>query len=90
MKFTFAVATCSHTIVLSNGKCYFCGEPARKCNRSGECLGGARPVPSQIMYEWDGQGEDPNRDLWLCKECGEEYTQIMDDQWAEYYSSVMP
>jgi len=41
------------------------------------------------MYEWDGTGEDPNRDLILCEWHGEEYTEIMNDQWADYYSGLL-
>jgi hypothetical protein len=42
----------------------------------------AHPVSSRTMYEWDGEGEDPNADITLCAECAEEHNQIMDDQWA--------
>ena len=33
--------------------------------------------------------EDPNRDLFLCKECSEEYYSYWNDMWNEYYSMVM-
>lgn len=46
-------------------------------------------TPSMTMYEWDGEGEDPNRDLMLCQECSEEYTEIMTEQWANYYRGLL-
>lgn len=47
------------------------------------------PTPSQTQYEWDGQGEDPNADKMLCPKCSEEYTEMMDDQWAEYRAGLL-
>jgi len=47
----------------------------------------ARPAyywPSMTAYEWNGKGENPNADKILCQMCGEEYTQIMKEQWDEY------
>ena len=38
-------------------------------------------------YAWDGEGEDPNHSMRLCKLCEIDYTQHMEEQWAEYYSS---
>lgn len=43
-------------------------------------------TPSQTMYQWDGQGDDPNRHKQLCIECAVEYTYNIEAQWAEYYS----
>lgn len=47
----------------------------------------ACPVPSQTQYVWNGEGEDPNRDLILCRMCEAEYTDMMNEKWAEYNSS---
>ena len=33
--------------------------------------------------------EDPNRDLFLCEKCSEEYYSYWEDMWNEYYSMVM-
>lgn len=61
--------------------------PGQDCEHCGR-----RPAflwPSLTAYSWDGTGEDPNRDLKLCKECGEEHQQIMEDQWNDYYSDKL-
>ncbi len=44
-------------------------------------------VPSMTMYHWNGEGEDPNRDQFLCKECEEEHRAYWSERWAEYRSS---
>src|ERR1035437_4650479 len=46
---------------------------------------GATEWPSMTMYQWDGKGEDPNRDIVLCDLCGEEYDEMMKERWDEYY-----
>jgi len=84
--------TCTHSYILSNGACYYCDDPARQCehpDHSDGYLVVAQSVPSQTGYEWDGTGEDPNRALWLCADHGEEYTEIMNDQWASYYGGLL-
>jgi len=43
-------------------------------------------VPSMTAYDWDGEGEDPNRDKLMCPQCAEEYTEMMKEQWDEYYN----
>ena len=47
------------------------------------------PTPSQTMYEWDGEGEDPNQDLMLCPVCSAAYTEQMNALWDEYNSGRM-
>lgn len=42
-------------------------------------------VTSQTLYHWDGEGEDPNRDLILCYGCSKDYTLWMWSDWADYY-----
>ncbi|MHA2279977.1 MAG: hypothetical protein ACXAC5_03750 [Promethearchaeota archaeon] len=81
---------CKHSIVLGNGTCYFCGEIAGPpCEGHGGCPGIGKPTSSRTMYEWDGTGEDPNRDLILCSLCAEEHNDIMDDQWKAYYDDKL-
>jgi len=46
-------------------------------------------TPSMTAYEWDGQGEDPNRDLWLCPDHADEHTEQMEAQWAEYRAGLL-
>jgi hypothetical protein len=41
------------------------------------------------MYCWDGIGGDPNRPLYLCEDCSQEYTEYMKDKWRDYYSSII-
>ena len=53
-------------------KCEYCGEsPVEK-------------VYAMTAYSWDGQGEDPNRALWLCDRCSEEYHEHWTEMWREY------
>lgn len=48
-----------------------------------------RRVPSMTRYEWDGQGDNPNADWFLCEECSDDYTQFMIEQWQEYYNGIL-
>ena len=57
--------------------CEACGAP------------GARKVGAMTAYHWDGKGEDPNRPLWLCEECADEYVSYWQDRWHDYYESVI-
>jgi hypothetical protein len=50
-----------------------------RCERSG-----ATKQPSLTAYEWDGKGEDPNRDPWLCEECAEDHREHWKNMWDEY------
>ncbi len=34
------------------------------------------------MYHWDGKGENPNRQPWLCEPCNEEYHEYWMDMWS--------
>ena len=40
-------------------------------------------------YHWDGTGENPNRDVWLCYDCREDYYGHWNERWEEYYSGCM-
>lgn len=61
-------------------------------NTFGKCEGQCKrwtdliTTSSMTQHEWDGTGEDPNRDWLLCTECSEEYTAAMQEQWEEYWS----
>jgi len=67
------------------------GLPVPKCEgHQGPC---GQPVlyltDSRTMYEWDGEGDDPNAPLALCPACSLSYTEEMADRWAEYRSAVL-
>jgi hypothetical protein len=34
------------------------------------------------MYDWDGKGQNPNRQPWLCDACNEEYHEYWMDMWS--------
>jgi hypothetical protein len=44
---------------------------------------GVKPESSRTMYHWNGEGEDPNRDVWLCRRCAKEHHEHWDDMWAQ-------
>ena len=49
-----------------------------------ECCGlfeGVETESSRTMYSWDGQGEDPNRPLRLCRSCAAEHHEHWDEMW---------
>ena len=80
---------CRHAILI-RGVCYYCGERLEPtCEGHRDCPNVGKPTPSQTMYGWDDQGEDPNRDLILCDDCGGEYTDMMNDQWNDYYGGLL-
>lgn len=43
---------------------------------------GVTMQPSYTAYHWDGTGPNPNADLPLCKECGEEHYEYMMELWS--------
>lgn len=45
--------------------------------------------PSMTAYHWNGEGDDPNKDLTLCKECGTEHTENMQEQRDDYYGDKL-
>jgi hypothetical protein len=45
-----------------------------------------RSIPAMTAYHWDGEGEDPNRDRILCKECAEGYVEHWSDMWEDYWA----
>lgn len=54
------------------------------CEQCGKVEGEARP--SMTAYHWNGKGENPNRDVWLCTICSIEYCDVMESHWNDYYS----
>jgi hypothetical protein len=46
-----------------------------------------RRIPAMTAYHWDGQGEDPNRDLSFCLEHAEAYRDYWQSMWDDYNSS---
>jgi hypothetical protein len=57
-----------------------------------ECCGTHEAVEFQsarTAYVWDGEGEDPNRDVALCPPCAADHHAYWDERWADYYSGCL-
>lgn len=52
-------------------------------------LDGVEFEDARTSYCWDGEGEDPNRPLVLCRSCAAEHHANWDEQWREYYSGLL-
>ena len=65
--------------------------PVLKCEgHRGPCEGLVLwPTSAMTQYEWDGTGEDPNRDQMLCPVCAETYREDWQDRWDEYNAGRM-
>lgn len=50
---------------------------------------GVKLEPSRTQYHWDGKGENPNKPVWLCRDCAAEHHAHWDDMWEEYRTGVM-
>jgi len=61
---------------LKEDKCLHCG------------TNGAKWRESMTTYPWNGEGENPNKPVLLCKVCYEEYRDYWEDMWNSYYSSI--
>lgn len=59
--------------------------------RCEECRSGreVRRQGALTSYYWDGKGEDPNRDLFLCSACRGMYCDYWNERWAEYYGGLL-
>lgn len=61
------------------GACQLCDSP-----------GPLIETPSQTLYDQSGKDlmfeKDRNAPLFLCSLCSKDYTDMMDSQWADYYS----
>lgn len=58
----------------------------------GQCLFTIRGVeyePGRSRYEWDGQGVDPNKGSFLCRDCAKGYHEYWDEMLAVYYSDKL-
>ena len=54
---------------------------------SGQCYDiRVSEIGCKTAYDWNGKGEDPNRNPVLCESCADEYNEHWDDMWNEYYS----
>lgn len=62
-------------------------ECCHRLNGTGDCV--VRREPARTMYAWDGQGEDPNADLMLCRDCAAEHHANWDERWADYYAGLL-
>ncbi len=52
-----------------------------------ECCGsmdGVEAEDSRTSYCWNGEGEDPNRSVFLCRLCALVHHDFWDEQWDEY------
>lgn len=58
-----------------------------RCMRC-DSINGVKAESSCTSYHWDGTGEDPNRDVYLCRECVEDHYDYWDSMWAEYQQSM--
>jgi hypothetical protein len=58
------------------------------CERC-EATEGVKTHSSRTAYHWNGEGEDPNRDVNLCAPCAEEHHAYWDERWAEYYAGCL-
>lgn len=43
---------------------------------------------SRTRYIWDGNGNDPNKDPWLCRDCARLHHEHWDEMWAQLYQGV--
>ena len=50
---------------------------------------GVEWVPAKTRYEWDGEGENPNRESFLCPNCAEIYNEYWDELWTDYYRGLL-
>lgn len=48
-----------------------------------------KPHPAMTAYAWNGEGEDPNRDLIVCDDCWAEYEAYYTERWEAYYAGLL-
>jgi len=46
-------------------------------------------APVMTQYEWDGEGEDPNKPPILCPEHTKEWVDEWQERWDDYYSGLL-
>lgn len=44
---------------------------------------------SRTMYFWDGKGEDPNADVFLCRSCAADHHSFWDERWLDVERGLM-
>jgi DNA-directed RNA polymerase subunit RPC12/RpoP len=59
------------------------------CQYCGRRVPGVERECSRTRYPWNGEGKDPNRDVYLCRDCAKDHHEHWDDRWADYYSGLM-
>lgn len=65
---------CLVALQLARDACVHCG------SRDGVQL-----EDSRTHYIWDGEDEDPNAPISLCRDCANEHHEYWDGQWRDYY-----
>jgi hypothetical protein len=65
-------------ILLRRNECEHCGS-----------IWGVKLEPSYTAYYWDGVGEDPNREVMLCRACAEYHRDYWQERWDEYYAGLL-
>jgi hypothetical protein len=54
------------------------------------CVGwDVRARSAATAYSWNGEGENPNRDIVLCDTCSADYYEHWEEQWAEYHRGLL-
>ena len=51
---------------------------------------GVEMEDSRTAYHWEGDGDDPNAAIPLCRACAEQHHEYWNDMWSEYRHSVLP
>jgi hypothetical protein len=67
-----------HKFIPARVRCEFCDWPF-----------GVEAEDSRTLYEWDGEGEDPNRSVKLCRVCAATHHAHWDDMWNEYWTGLI-
>jgi hypothetical protein len=62
-------------------------DPVKCSGHEGPCeeTQGLQLEDSRTMYYWNGDGDDPNSPILLCRECARAHHSWWDEQWAEVY-----
>jgi hypothetical protein len=52
-------------------------------------IGDVQPEDSRTMYEWNGDGDNPNSPIRLCRDCAADHHANWDETWREYKASLL-
>ena len=66
-------------------QCEVCGFRCEGCGSSSQ----VKAVSSCTAYYWDGTGENPNKDRYLCPACADEHFAYWEEMWNEYYQGLL-